>query len=75
MVKLEKHKKYSKRLFTMNTAGTKDMTTGNPARLLLAFSMPLMLGNLFQQFYTFADALIVGQYVGADALAALGASE
>ena len=29
----------------MNTAGTKDMTTGNPARLLLAFSMPLMLGN------------------------------
>ena len=59
----------------MNTSGTKDMTTGNPARLLLAFSMPLMLGNLFQQFYTFADALIVGQYVGADALAALGASE
>ncbi|MDE7332826.1 MAG: polysaccharide biosynthesis C-terminal domain-containing protein [Lachnospiraceae bacterium] len=59
----------------MRTGKTKDMTIGNPIRLLLAFSMPLMLGNLFQQLYTFVDALIVGQYVGADALAALGASE
>lgn len=59
----------------MNITGTKDMTTGNPACLLLAFSLPLMSGNLFQQLYTFVDALIVGQYVGADALAALGASE
>lgn len=54
---------------------TKDMTTGSPARLLLAFSMPLMLGNLFQQLYTFADAVIVGQCVSANALAALGATE
>ena len=53
----------------MNITGTKDMTTGNPACLLLAFSLPLMSGNLFQQLYTFVDALIVGQYVGADALA------
>lgn len=55
--------------------GTKDMTRGNPVRLLLAFSMPLMLGNLFQQLYTFVDALIVGQCVSANALAALGATE
>ena len=54
---------------------TKDMTTGSPGRLLLAFSMPLMLGNLFQQLYTFADAVIVGQCVSANALAALGATE
>ncbi len=54
---------------------TKDMTTGSPARLLLAFSLPLMLGNLFQQLYTFVDALIVGQCVSANALAALGATE
>lgn len=54
---------------------TKDMTRGNPVRLLLAFSMPLMLGNLFQQLYTFVDALIVGQCVSANALAALGATE
>lgn len=57
------------------TTTTKDMTTGNPASLLLAFSVPLMLGNLFQQLYTFVDALIVGQCVGAGALAALGATE
>ena len=56
-------------------SNTKDMTTGRPMRLLLMFSMPLMLGNLFQQLYTFVDALIVGQCVGADALAALGATE
>lgn len=57
------------------TNDTKDMTTGNPFRLLLAFSMPLMLGNLFQQLYTFVDALIVGQYVSSNALAALGGTE
>lgn len=59
----------------MAVTDTKDMTTGNPARLLLAFSMPLMLGNLFQQLYTFVDALIVGQCVSSNALAALGATE
>lgn len=42
---------------------------------MLAFSMPLMLGNLFQQLYTFVDALIVGQYVSSNALAALGGTE
>ncbi|MDE7286923.1 MAG: polysaccharide biosynthesis C-terminal domain-containing protein, partial [Lachnospiraceae bacterium] len=59
----------------MTVDNTKDMTTGSPARLLLAFSLPLMLGNLFQQLYTFVDALIVGQCVSANALAALGATE
>lgn len=54
---------------------TKDMTQGSPARLLLMFSLPLMLGNLFQQLYTFVDAVIVGQCVSANALAALGATE
>jgi len=57
------------------SANTKDMTTGNPFRLLLAFSMPLMFGNLFQQLYTFADALIIGQCVSSNALAALGGAE
>ncbi|MDE6606837.1 MAG: MATE family efflux transporter [Lachnospiraceae bacterium] len=57
------------------TNDTKDMTIGNPFRLLLAFSMPLMLGNLFQQLYTFVDALIVGQHVSSNALAALGGTE
>ena len=60
----------------MTTAtGTRDMTTGNPFRLLLTFSMLLMLGNLFQQLYTFVDALIVGQCVSSNALVALGGAE
>lgn len=50
------------------------MTKGSPTRLLLLFLLPLLLGNIFQQFYSFADSAIVGRYVGAGALAAVGAS-
>lgn len=53
----------------------KDMTKGSPVRLLLGFSLPLMVGNIFQQLYTFVDALIVGRRVGILALDALGATE
>lgn len=49
-----------------------NMTEGRPLKLLLSFSLPLMLGNMFQQFYTVADTAIVGQGVGIEALAALG---
>lgn len=52
-----------------------DMTQGKPLSLILSFSLPLMLGNIFQQLYTFVDALIVGQKIGAYAMAALGATE
>ena len=51
---------------------TKDMTQGSPLKLLLAFAVPLMLGSLFQQFYNLADTIIVGRFVGVDALAAVG---
>ena len=54
---------------------TKDMTTGSPAGLILRFALPLMLGNVFQQFYTFVDTMGVGQALGVKALAALGAAE
>lgn len=54
---------------------TKDMTTGSPAGLILRFALPLMLGNVFQQFYTFVDTMVVGQALGVKALAALGAAE
>ena len=56
-------------------AATKDMTTGNPTRLLFGFSLPLMLGNIFQQLYTIVDTIIVGQGVGMPALAAVGAAD
>ena len=50
------------------------MLTGSPAGTLFFFALPMILGNLFQQFYNMADSMIVGRYVGEDALAAVGAS-
>lgn len=53
---------------------TKSMTEGSPLRLILQFSLPLLAGNLFQQTYNMVDAAIVGQTLGASALAGVGAS-
>lgn len=52
----------------------KSMTEGNPLKLILNFTIPLLLGNLFQQTYNMVDAIIVGRYIGANALASVGAS-
>ncbi len=51
-----------------------NMTEGNPLRLLSVFALPLLIGNLFQQAYNLADSMIVGQLLGANALAAVGAT-
>lgn len=56
-------------------ARVKDMTTGSPTKLILMFAIPLILGNAFQQFYTMVDTIVVGQGVGVEALAALGAAD
>ncbi len=53
----------------------KNMTQGRPVTLLITFALPLMLGNVFQQLYTVVDTAIVGQALGVQALAALGASD
>jgi putative MATE family efflux protein len=53
---------------------TKDMTVGNPTKLILTFSVPLLIGNIFQQFYNMVDAIVVGQFIGVEALAAVGAT-
>ena len=53
---------------------TKDMTVGNPAKTILFFTLPMLLGNVFQQFYNMVDAIIVGNFVGENALAAVGSS-
>ena len=50
------------------------MTVGKPTGLLLSFMLPMVIGNVFQQLYSMADSMIVGQFVGADALAAVGAT-
>ena len=51
-----------------------DLTEGNPFRSLLTFAVPVILGNLFQLFYTLADSVIVGKTLGADSLAAVGST-
>ena len=50
------------------------MTQGNPTQLLILFAIPMLIGNVFQQMYNLVDSVIVGKFVGADALAAVGAT-
>ena len=52
----------------------KDMTTGSPTKMILGFTVPLFIGNVFQQLYNMADTIIVGKFVGANALAAVGST-
>lgn len=53
---------------------TQDMTRGTPWRLILFFSIPLIVGNIFQQLYSMADTIIVGRFVSVEALAAVGST-
>ncbi len=52
----------------------RNLTIGPPMRLILAFTLPLLIGNIFQQVYVFTDAAVVGRLLGLEALAAVGAS-
>lgn len=54
-------------------SNVRDMTHGKPAKLLIEFALPLMVGNILQQLYTMVDTIVVGQGIGVQALAALGA--
>ena len=58
----------------MKGNSTVNMTHGNPTGLLLRFAIPMLIGNIFQQLYTLADSVIVGQFLGANALAAIGST-
>lgn len=53
---------------------SKDLTSGSPIKLILMFALPMLMGNIFQQFYSMADTIVVGQYIGVQALAAVGAT-
>lgn len=53
---------------------TRDMTQGSPVKLILGFAMPMLLGLLFQQFYSMVDTIIVGKWLGVDSLAAVGST-
>ena len=50
------------------------MTVGSPGKMILQFTFPLFIGNVFQQLYNMADTIIVGKFVGANALAAVGST-
>ncbi|MBE5863113.1 MAG: MATE family efflux transporter [Lachnospiraceae bacterium] len=56
----------------MAATQTTNMTVGSPARHILKFALPLLIGNLFQQLYNMVDSIVVGNFVGSDALAAVG---
>ncbi len=51
-----------------------DMTKGSPINLMLRFAVPMMIGSVFQSLYSMVDSAVLGRYVGADALAAIGAT-
>ena len=57
------------------SAKVKDMTSGRPMGLIVAFALPLMAGSIFQQLYTVVDTMVVGKALGVDALASLGATD
>lgn len=52
----------------------RDMTAGNPMKIVWSFTIPIMIGNIFQQFYSMVDTVIVGKFVGTKALAAVGST-
>ena len=52
----------------------RNMTEGDPLKLILPFMVPLLIGNVFQQLYNIADIIIVGRTIGVNALAAVGAT-
>jgi len=58
----------------MSTKYIHDMTEGNEVSLLVKFSLPMLIGNIFQQFYNLIDSVVVGRYIGANALASVGAT-
>lgn len=61
-------------VIAMEKKSVYSMTEGNPTKLILSFTIPMLIGNLFQQLYNMVDSIIVGRFVGANALAAVGST-
>lgn len=59
---------------TKSVGHTRNMTTGDPIRLILTFAIPMLIGNIFQQFYNMVDTMVVGRCLGDTAIAAIGAT-
>ncbi len=58
----------------MTKSAVRDLTEGKPMKLILGFMLPLLFGMLFQQFYNMVDTIVVGQYLGINALAGVGST-
>ncbi len=58
----------------MAKSGTRDLTVGAPMGLILSFMLPLLFGLLFQQFYSMVDTVVVGKFLGVEALAGVGST-
>ena len=58
----------------MNQTRTRELTVGSPMKLILRFMLPLIFGLLFQQFYSMVDTIVVGKFLGVDALAGVGST-
>ena len=58
----------------MSKNKTNDMTVGSPVKLIIQFMIPMFLGNVFQPFYNIVDSIVAGQFIGVDALAAIGST-
>ena len=63
-----------KEMMRSKKAAIVDMTAGSPTALILGFAIPMLLGTLFQQFYSMADTVIVGRYLSINALAGVGST-
>lgn len=59
---------------TLSMAGMRDLTVGKEGKLILSFALPMLYGNIFQQLYNIVDSIVIGKYLGNEALAAVGAS-
>src|SRR5699024_5793922 len=72
--KKERERNIQEMTAIMSTNKTSDMTAGSPVKLIIRFMIPMCLGNIFQQFYNIADSIVAGQFIGVDALAAIGST-
>ena len=61
-------------IWKRQTGTTRDMTEGSIVKQMVLFALPLMVGNIFQMLYNTVDSIVVGQYVGKEALAAVNSS-
>ena len=69
---LAEEKSSSRKRFRMEIYMVQDMTKGSPVKIILMFALPMLAGNIFQQFYNIVDSIVVSHGVGVNAFASVG---